>query len=85
MKRRKFIAQAAAGAAAFTVIPRSVLGGKGYIAANDRVNLGYIGVGKQSYTLLESIGKCNETVVVAASDVFGGKLDLFIKAAKQKQ
>ena len=83
MKRRKFIAQAAAGAAAFTVIPRSVLGGKGYIAANDRVNLGYIGVGKQSYTLLESIGKCNETVVVAASDVFGGKLDLFIKAANQ--
>ncbi len=83
MKRRKFITQAAAGAAAFTIIPRSVLGGKGYIAANDRVNLGYIGVGKQSYTLLENIGKCNETVVVAASDVYGGKLDLFIKAANE--
>ena len=83
MKRRKFITQAAAGAAAFTVIPRSVLGGKGYVAANDRINLGYIGLGKQSYTLLNSIGKCNETVVVAASDVFGGKLDLFIKAANE--
>lgn len=83
MKRRKFITQAAAGAAAFTVIPRSVLGGKGYVAANDRINLGYIGLGKQSYTLLNSIGKCNETLVVAASDVFGGKLDLFIKAANE--
>ena len=83
MKRRKFITQAAAGAAAFTVIPRSVLGGKGYVAANDRINLGYIGLGKQSYNLLENIGRCNETIVVAASDVFGGKMDLFIKAANE--
>ncbi len=84
MKRRKFITQATAGAAAFTVIPRSVLGGNGFIAANDRVNLGYIGLGKQSYTLLHSIGKCKETLVVAASDVFGGKLDLFLKAANKE-
>lgn len=54
------------------------------MAANDRVNLGHIGLGKQSYTLLHSIGKCKETLVVAASDVFGGKLDLFLKAANKE-
>ncbi len=84
MKRRKFITQAAAGTAAFTVVPRHVLGGPGYVAPNDRINLGFIGTGKQSYTLLKNIGQCEEAVVVAASDVFGAKLDLFVKAAKEK-
>ena len=84
MKRRKFVTQVAAGTAAFTVIPRQVLGGKGFVAPSDRINLGFIGVGKQSYTLLENIGNCPETVVLAASDVFGAKLDLFIQAAGKK-
>lgn len=83
MNRRKFIGQAAAGAAAVTVIPRHVLGGNGFVAANDRINLGYIGVGKQSHGLVRSIGKCKGTVVVAASDVYGAKLDLFVEAARQ--
>jgi len=84
MNRRNFIGKTAVGAAAVTVIPRHVLGGNGFVAANDRMNLGYIGLGKQSYTLLHSIGKCKETLVVAASDVFGGKLDLFLKAANEE-
>ncbi len=81
--RRKFIGQAAMGAAAFSIVPRNVLGGNGFTAANDRINLGYIGLGKQSYTLLDSIGKIKETVVLAASDVFGAKLDKFVEAANQ--
>ena len=55
--------------AAFTIIPRHVLGGKGFLAANDRINLGFIGTGKQVYTLLDAIGRCKETVVLAACDV----------------
>ena len=70
MNRRNFIGKAAVGATAVTVIPRHVLGGKGYVAANDRFQLGYIGTGRQVYTLLERIGKCKETVVLAASDVY---------------
>lgn len=83
MDRRNFLRKTAATAAAVTVIPRHVMGGRGYIAANDRINLGYIGVGKQSYTLLDSIGKCKETIVVAASDVYGIKLERFIKEAEK--
>ncbi len=82
--RRKFMGQAAMGAAAFTIVPRHVMGGKGFTAANDRLTLGYIGVGKQSYTLLNNIaGGVKETVVLAASDVYGAKLDKFVGAANQ--
>ncbi len=77
INRRKFLGNSAAAAAAFTIIPRHVLGGKGFLAASDRINLGYIGVGKQVYTLLNEIGKCKETVVLAGCDVDRKKLDLF--------
>ena len=83
MNRRNFIGKTAVGAAAVTVIPRHVLGGTGFVAANDRINLGYIGNGKQIYTLLNSIGACKETVAVAASDVYKRKLDMFVEAAKK--
>jgi predicted dehydrogenase len=83
MNRRNFIGKTAAGAVAVTVIPRHVLGGNGFVAANDRVNLGYIGNGKQIYTLLDGIGGCKETVAVAACDVFKKKLDAFVIAAKK--
>jgi predicted dehydrogenase len=83
MNRRNFIGKTAAGAAAVTIIPRHVLGGNGFIAASDRINLGYIGNGKQIYTLLKNIGACKETVAVAASDVFESKLNTFIDTANK--
>jgi len=81
INRRKFIGNSAAAVAAFTIIPRHVLGGNGFIAANNRINLGYIGVGKQVYTLLEEIGKCKETAVLAACDVDQKKLEKFKASA----
>lgn len=83
MDRRNFIGKAAAGAAAVTIIPRHVMGGKGFVAANDRINIGYIGTGKQVPTLLNGIGGCKETTVVAACDVFKRKLDNFVQAANK--
>ncbi len=81
MHRRAFIGKAAAGAAAVTIIPRHVMGGSGFVAANDRVNLGYIGTGKQIHGLLNNIGACRGTVAVAACDVYQKKLDHFVQAA----
>jgi len=81
INRRNFIGKAVAGAAAVTIIPRHVMGGQGFIAANDRINLGFIGAGKQVYTLLNNIGKCEETVVLAGCDVYRKKLDMFLEAA----
>ena len=81
INRRRFIGNSATAALAFTIIPRQVLGGKGAVAANDRINLGYIGVGKQALGLLEDIGRCKETVVLAACDVDQKKLEKFRAAA----
>ena len=43
--RRKFLKAGVAGAAAFTIIPRHVLGGTGYTAPSDQLTKGIIGVG----------------------------------------
>ncbi len=43
--RRDFIKKSAAAAFAFTVVPRHVLGGNGFIAPSDQLTKGIIGVG----------------------------------------
>jgi hypothetical protein len=47
INRREFLGSAAAASLAVTVVPRSVLGGKGYVAPSDKLTLGYIGCGTQ--------------------------------------
>jgi predicted dehydrogenase len=47
LTRRGFIGTAGMAAAGFTIIPRHVLGGKGYTAASDLINVAGIGVGSQ--------------------------------------
>ncbi|HEX3385035.1 MAG TPA: Gfo/Idh/MocA family oxidoreductase [Mucilaginibacter sp.] len=44
--RRKFIKVAGAGALAFSIVPRFVLG-KGYVAPSDKLTLAYVGCGTQ--------------------------------------
>ncbi|MBE8714252.1 Gfo/Idh/MocA family oxidoreductase [Sphingobacterium hungaricum] len=43
--RRDFIKKSLLGAAAFTIVPRFVLGGNGYLAPSDHLTKGVIGVG----------------------------------------
>ncbi|MEE4215351.1 MAG: twin-arginine translocation signal domain-containing protein, partial [Bacteroidales bacterium] len=83
MNRRNFIGKAALGAGALTIIPSHVMAGKGRIMPNDRINLAYLGVGKQSYGLLGSINGCLETIVLAACDVDSIKLNNFRKEAEK--
>jgi predicted dehydrogenase len=47
LSRRNFLGTATAAAAAFTIIPRHVMGGKGYTAPSDTVNVAGIGIGSQ--------------------------------------
>lgn len=47
LNRRKFVSLAATAAAAFTIVPRHVLGGRGYVAPSDTITLAYIGTGTQ--------------------------------------
>jgi len=59
--RRSFLRKSATTAAGFYIIPRHVLGGKGYIAPSDKVNIGVVGVGGR--------GKQNVNDLLALSDV----------------
>ena len=77
MRRKDFIKNTLLSAAAFTVVPRHVLGGRGFIAPNDHINIGFIGTGKQARGLLKAISAVQDTIVVAACDVDKKKLDLF--------
>lgn len=83
MNRRDFIGKTALGAAAITILPRHVLGGNGFLAPSDRINLGYIGVGKQVPVLLHGLMGVPETMVIAAADVNSQKLSHFIGEANK--
>ncbi len=52
-------------------------------APSDRINLGYIGVGKQAMGLVRDLNKCPETLVLAACDVDTQKLLRFKEAAEK--
>ncbi len=52
VSRRKFIRQSAATAIGLSVLPRRVLGGPGYVAPSDKVNIAFIGVGSQGLRVM---------------------------------
>ena len=56
--RRKFLTKAGAGASAavaFSIVPRHVLGGPGFVAPSDKVNIALIGAGGQGRTNVRAI------------------------------
>ncbi|MDR0995248.1 MAG: Gfo/Idh/MocA family oxidoreductase [Tannerella sp.] len=55
LSRRQFIGSMAAATAAFTIVPRHVLGGVGYTAPSDMVNLAGIGIGGQGGSDIQNI------------------------------
>ncbi len=80
--RRRFLRTATLGAAAFTIVPRHVLG-RGFTAPSDQVNLGVIGLGKQGNILTDYFINQTEVRILAGSDVWDGKRDGFRKNVKR--
>jgi len=79
LKRRDFL-KAGAVLSAFFIVPRAVLGGKGYLAPSDKLNLGFIGTGKQSGGLIRNFLNTGQVNIPAASDVYHVKLEHAIKS-----
>ncbi len=75
--RRQFMKQGFQAAVAFTIIPRFVMGGKGYLPPSDRITLGFIGTGKQGKILAGYFHKNTDTQIIAGSDVDSQKLAAF--------
>jgi len=68
MKRRTFLESAAASAAAFTIVPRHVLGGSGFVAPSDKINFAYIGCGTQGLREMLQMLSLPEVQIVAVCD-----------------
>src|SRR5580698_8821040 len=68
VSRRSFIAKAATTAAAFTIVPRHVLG-RGYAPPSDLLNIAGVGVGGMGHTNLIN---CSDQNIVAFCDVDWG-------------
>jgi Oxidoreductase family, NAD-binding Rossmann fold/Oxidoreductase family, C-terminal alpha/beta domain len=69
LTRRKFLKNTATTAAAFTIVPRHVLGGPGYTAPSDTLNIAGIGVGGMGR---ENMINCSSQNIVAFCDVDWG-------------
>lgn len=69
VSRRSFIKNAAVAGAAFTIVPRFVLGGKGFIAPSDTVYIAGIGVGGRGKDDLMESAKNPKAKVAFLCDV----------------
>src|SRR5579885_1683875 len=61
-----------AAAAAFTIVPRSVLGGQGHTAPSDRITLATIGLGRQGMAVTMELLARPDVQVIAVCDVNRG-------------
>lgn len=69
VSRRKFVKDIAVGAAVFSIIPRFVLGGKGYIPPSDTLYIAGIGVGGKGTSDLTGFAKNPKAKIAFLCDV----------------
>jgi predicted dehydrogenase len=67
-QRRKFIQTGAMGLAAFTIVPRHVLG-KGHVAPSDKLRIAGIGAGGKGESDISEFSKSPQVEIVALADV----------------
>jgi len=66
--RRQFMTTAASAAVATTILPRHVLGGPGFVAPSDKVNVAIIGVGGQGRGNMRALFHENDCQIIAIAD-----------------
>ena len=69
VSRRRFLLSGGAAAAAFTIVPRHVLGGPGHIPPSEKITLACIGFGTQAIREIGGILASPDVQVVAVCDV----------------
>jgi hypothetical protein len=68
LSRRKFIQAGGAAATVFTIVPRHVLGGRGFVAPSEKITLAYIGCGTQGLREMFRMLATPEVQIVAVCD-----------------
>ena len=69
LSRRHFLAATAPAIAACTILPRYMLGGRGYIPPSDRLNIAVIGSGGQGIHNIKGLFNHNDVRIIAVCDV----------------
>jgi predicted dehydrogenase len=83
ISRRQFLGGTAAATAAFTIIPRHVLGGPGFKPPSDTVNIAVIGAGGKGRSDSYSVGKTEN--IVAMCDVDDSKMAETLRKVKEEK
>jgi predicted dehydrogenase len=83
LTRRSFLGTTATAAAAFTIVPRFVLGGKGYTAPSDTINVAGIGVGSQGGGDIQQLCTPDVPIVRPQRNFNGTPMTKEQKAAQQ--
>jgi len=76
ISRRDFVKNTALAVGGVSIIPRHVLG-QGFIAPSDKINLGFIGLGKQGGILANYFVSNTNVQIVAGAEVWYSKQDWF--------
>jgi predicted dehydrogenase len=66
--RRRFLGTAASAVAAFTIVPRHVLGGPRFVPPSEKVNVALIGAGGQGRTNARALFKQRDAQIMAVAD-----------------
>ena len=78
LSRRTFIGGAATAVTAFTIIPRHVLGGTGFVPPSEKVNIAIIGCGGQGRTNVRALFEQADAQIIAVADpIESQNLDAF--------
>ena len=81
LTRREFIGTTATAAAGFVIVPRKVLGGPGYQAPSDTLNIGCVGVGGKGTS---DIWACSTENIVALCDADDEQMARFMTQKDNK-
>jgi predicted dehydrogenase len=81
LTRREFIGTTATAAAGFVIVPRKVLGGLGYQAPSDTLNIGCVGVGGKGTS---DIWACSTENIVALCDADDEQMARFMTQKDNK-
>jgi predicted dehydrogenase len=66
--RRQFLTRTAGATAAFTILPRHVLGGARFVPPSEKVNVALVGAGGQGIENLKALFRLNDVQVIALAD-----------------
>jgi hypothetical protein len=68
LTRRRFLGTAASAIAGFTIVPRHVLGGSGFVAPSEKINIAVVGCGGQGRTNIRSLFDQADAQIIAIAD-----------------